>query len=231
MTLAQTRQLGIEVERRLQTILPTLKLENKIDTEDIYAFLNQFQKQYIDMIYRQDDEVESNTRTAMLVEDIIRTITKHSILNNGVVDSSLDYQNKIFDLPNDYYQYIRSTSKINSSYNSQSNSIASNVLLKQSDVDKIINQYYDKNRILRNPVAVLEDNKLKIVHDVYTDVTSVDITYIKLPNNFSVLTNTPCELPIECFETLVSGAVELYINHLTATQPKQQRKEVKDDKD
>jgi hypothetical protein len=52
MTLPQTRQLGIEVERRLQTILPTLKLENKIDTEDIYAFLNQFQKQYVDQLYR-----------------------------------------------------------------------------------------------------------------------------------------------------------------------------------
>jgi hypothetical protein len=51
MTLQETRQLGIEVERRLQTILPTFKLENKIDTEDIYAFLNQFQKQYIDTIY------------------------------------------------------------------------------------------------------------------------------------------------------------------------------------
>jgi hypothetical protein len=52
MTLQETRQLGIEVERRLQTILPTFKLENKIDTEDIYAFLNQFQKQYIDELYR-----------------------------------------------------------------------------------------------------------------------------------------------------------------------------------
>ena len=42
MTLAQTRQLGIEVERRLQTALPQVRLDFKIDTEDIYAFLNQF---------------------------------------------------------------------------------------------------------------------------------------------------------------------------------------------
>ena len=56
MTLTETRQLGIEVERRLQTILPSFKIENKIDTEDIYAFLNQFQKQYSDAIYRQDDQ-------------------------------------------------------------------------------------------------------------------------------------------------------------------------------
>lgn len=231
MTLAQTRQLGIEVERRLQTIFPTFKIENKIDTEDIYAFLNQFQKQYIDTIYRQDDQVQSDTRTAALIENVIRTITKHSTLNNGLIDSSLDYQNKTFQLPDDYYQYIRSTSKINGSYNDSGDSIASNILLKQSDVDKIINQYYDKNRILRNPVAVLEGNKLKIVHDIYTNISSVDITYIKLPNNFSVLTDTPCELPIECFETLVSGAVELYVNHLTASQPKQQKKEVNNEED
>ena len=139
MTTKETRQLGIEVERRLQTILPTFKIENKIDTEDIYAFLNQFQKQYIDAIYRQDDQVESGNRVSVLGEDILRTITHHSTLTNGTVDSSLDYDNITFTLPSDYYQYIRSVSNITGNYKTDDQGIVSNKLLKQSDVNKIIN--------------------------------------------------------------------------------------------
>ena len=223
MTSQQTRQLGIEVERRLQTILPTFKIENKIDTEDIYAFLNQFQKQYIDAIYRQDDQVESGTRTSILGEDILRPLIRHSNLANGSIDSTLDYDNKVFGLPGDYYQYIRSVSRVTGSYNTNNDGIVSNILLKQSDVNRIINQNYDKHRILRNPIATLEGSNIKIIHDEYTNVSSIDITYIKIPANFNI--NTPCELPYECFEDLVAGATDLYVRHLTATQPKQQKKE------
>jgi len=55
MTLEQTRQLGIEFERRLQTMLPQTKTIAKIDTEDIYSFLNQYQKQYIRQLYLSED--------------------------------------------------------------------------------------------------------------------------------------------------------------------------------
>lgn len=235
MTLAQTRQLGIEVERRLQTILPTLKIENKIDTEDIYAFLNQFQKQYIDALYRQGDQVESGTRLATMTEDLLRTLTAHSTLTEVEPDTSLDVNNKRYNLPSDYYQYIRSVSKVTSTYKDAStDTIASNTLVKQSDANKIINQYYDKNRILRNPAAVLEGSNtnptgtLKIIYDIYTTIDSVNLTYIKLPCDFSVITGVACELPYTCFEELVAGATELYMDHLLATQPKQ-KKEVKNE--
>ena len=44
MTLNQTRQLGIEFERRIQTILPATENIAKLDTETIYSFLNQYQQ-------------------------------------------------------------------------------------------------------------------------------------------------------------------------------------------
>lgn len=225
MTLQETRQLGIEVERRLQTILPTFKLENKIDTEDIYAFLNQFQKQYIDELYRQNDNVASGSRTAVLIEDLLRTLTTHETLLNGASDGSADVRNTVFTLPNNYYAYVRSVSSITGNYkNPVLSAKVSNVLVKQPEANSIINQAYDQHRILRNPVAVLEQGKIKIIHDEYTTINNVDITYIKLPAEFSILTDTACELPMECFNDLVAGATDLYIRHLTATQPKQQPK-------
>lgn len=232
MTLKQTRQLGIEFERRLQTISPSFKIENKIDTEDIYSFLNQFQNQYIDAIYQQNDQITSNSRASMLAEDVLRTLTKHEIKEvetpqeDEQQEESLDRDNLIFKLPNDYYRYIRSVSHVTSTYNGpDQESVVSNILLKQSDANVVINQHYDKNRILRNPVVILVGNTLKIIHDQYTTIDKVDITYIKRPNDFSILNDTPCELPYECFDILVSGAVELYIRHITGLQSKQNEKQ------
>ena len=223
MTLPQTRQLGIEVERRLQTILPTLKLENKIDTEDIYAFLNQFQKQYVDQLYRQNDQVESGSRTAILIEDLLHTLTTHQILTNGATGNSNDIKSKTFSFPTNYYAYVRSVSDVTGTYkNANTQAKLSNVLVKQPDANTVINQAYDQHRILRNPVVILESNDIKVIHDEYTTINNVDLTYIKLPAEFSILTNTACELPMECFNDLVAGATDLYIRHLTATQPKQQ---------
>jgi len=51
-------------------------------------------------------------------------------LTNGVADSSLDYANKVFTLPTDYYQYIRSVSNITGSYKDNAEGIVSNILLK-----------------------------------------------------------------------------------------------------
>jgi hypothetical protein len=42
MTAEQTRQLGIEFERRCQTFDSAMVTAGKIDTEDIYSFLNQY---------------------------------------------------------------------------------------------------------------------------------------------------------------------------------------------
>ena len=51
MTLEETRQLGIEFERRVQTMIPEREFLDKLDTETIYSFLNQYQDKYIHEIY------------------------------------------------------------------------------------------------------------------------------------------------------------------------------------
>jgi hypothetical protein len=72
---------------------------------------------------------------------------------------------------------------------------------------------YDKLRIMRNPVVTLSeynDNTctLTVTYDRYTLIENVNIVYYKKPNYFSLMTSTPCELPMEVFEDLVNGAVQ-----------------------
>jgi hypothetical protein len=40
MSLQETRQLGIEFERRVQTMIPETEIVSKLDTDTIYSFLN-----------------------------------------------------------------------------------------------------------------------------------------------------------------------------------------------
>jgi hypothetical protein len=42
MTIEETRQLGIEFERRLQEIYPGFESKIKLDTDTIYSFLNEY---------------------------------------------------------------------------------------------------------------------------------------------------------------------------------------------
>ena len=225
MTIDQTRQLGIEFERRLQTMFPATKTVAKIDTEDIYSFLNQYQVQYIQQLYMSEDQTQSQTRPSILIQDVLRTLTSHRRLTYGVDDNSADKNNKTFRLPTNYYQYIRSTSEVYGTYlNHLKPTVVPNVLFKQSDAPSSIESYYNDGRILRNPVVLLEGDRIKVVHDQYTTVAAVDLTYLRLPSQFSILTNTACELPYECFDQLVSGALDLYIRHIQPTEPKQQSK-------
>lgn len=64
MTLAETRQLGIEFERRVQTMIPETEFIAKLDTETIYSYLNQYQDKLIHDLYRTVDQVPvSNNET------------------------------------------------------------------------------------------------------------------------------------------------------------------------
>lgn len=71
MTLTETRQLGIEFERRIQTIIPEKELLDKLDTETIYSFLNQYQDKYIHEIYRNLDKLESGSKISSHIESIL----------------------------------------------------------------------------------------------------------------------------------------------------------------
>jgi hypothetical protein len=42
MTIQETRNLGIEFERRIQTMIPETEIVTKLDTETIYSYLNQY---------------------------------------------------------------------------------------------------------------------------------------------------------------------------------------------
>jgi len=242
MTLNQTRQLGIEFERRVQTILPATETVAKLDTETIYSFLNQYQQKYVHDIYRGLDKIESGTRLATHVERVLQSMLKSKTLVEFTTDSeySIDYDNtgitdagrsKTYTVPEDYQMYVRSVSHVTSTFSWKGNNgsvdVLPNVFTSQADVWKLMETPHNKLRILRYPAAVLspynvngdkegKTNRptLTIIHDRYTTIKDVKLLYYKEPVYFDIMTSTPCELPMDCFDDLVTGAVELYIGYV-----------------
>lgn len=240
MTLNQTRQLGIEFERRIQTILPATENIAKLDTETIYSFLNQYQQKYVHDIYRGLDKVESGTQLATHVERILQSMLKSAELKEVSDDSnySIQYDNtgisdsgrsKTYVVPVDYQMYVRSVSNVTSTFSwrgsDDSVDVLPNVFTSQTEVWKLMETPHNKLRILRYPAAILSpysitegesNNKptLTVIHDRYTNIKSIKLLYYKEPLYFDIMTSTPCELPMDCFDDLVSGAVELYISYV-----------------
>ena len=71
MTLEETRQLGIEFERRVQTMIPEKELVDKLDTETIYSYINQYQDKFVHYIYRSLDSVSAPSKPSAYLETIM----------------------------------------------------------------------------------------------------------------------------------------------------------------
>ena len=224
MTLDQTRKLGIEFERRLQTINENMKISDKIDTDDIYSYLNQYQDQFIKTIYLTQDNVKQGTKALAKLQDYLKTLVK---------EQSYSYSESVV-LPDNYLMYLSSNSVVTVSYLTNNNSfIIDNIIIKQSDAYKFKAEGFNKGRVLQHPIVYLTDNTLHLIKDEYTTPTLITLQYVSKPNYFDINTSTACELPYECFEDIVNGAVELYFEYkykinLAKQQPKQQNQQQED---
>lgn len=247
MTREETRKLGIEFERRLIEVYPQFASEQKLSTDAIYSFLSEFQTQYVKILYSTEDDFQRGTRRAKRISDVSRSLIRRVNIKTSNDDG-------IYNLPDNYAMYVRSESIVTKNYKSdkvlENGVITPNILVKQEDVDNVINAYYNYKGIIKNPLVVFENtsytsNQFKVISDIYTQIESVDLTYYCQPNAFNVLkfddndqsagaVHSYCSLPYSCFEELVSGAVDMYLNRYKLklaqgnskqSQPKQQEAE------
>ena len=254
MTLEETRQLGIEFERRVQTMIPEREFLDKLDTETIYSFLNQYQDKYIHEIYRNLDKIQSGSKLSSHIESVLQSLYRgttisvaDAIENNtdNVTDSNgvviVDTARSIkWQLPDDFYMYIRSVSNVSSTYsfkspkrseNTKTDTVQSlkirvlpNEMVSQWDVWRLLETPHDSLRILRYPAAVLDvpnigNPTITCIYDRYTTVEGIRVLYYKQPAHFDLMTSTPCELPSDAFDDIVTGAVDLYVSYVSNNRP------------
>ncbi len=253
MTLYQTRQLGIEFERRVQTMIPSEEYLNKLDTETIYSYLNEYQMQFISNLFNSIDSLDSSTVIAPRIENVLQSLLKSETLNDSnIVEKHNENEDEgsgaintgrstKYRLSQKCIKYVRSVSRVltTSKYDSSSDNqtdgmnytVVPNIYATQKDVQKIITgNPFDSLRVMRKPVVTLSEynndsSTLTVLYDRYTEIDSINVIYYKKPAYFSLMTSTPCELPMEVFEDLVNGAVKQYVTYVTATQQNKSRRE------
>lgn len=252
MSIDETRQLGIEFERRIQTMIPE-KEYDKLDTETIYSFLNQYQDKYVHDIYRNLDGIQSGSKLQSHVDSILQSLIKTENISTAGLDyddNTVQDQNLVIvdtarsytvQLPQKFYMYLKSVSLVTSTYSFRQNDtgdakirILPNQLVSQNDVWKLVETPHNSLRILKYPAAVLNEDygttgtkypTLTVIFDRYTTVVGIRVMYYKQPDHFDLMTSTPCELPMDAFDDLVTGAVELYVQYVAGAEAKRRQQQ------
>jgi len=112
MNTEQTRQLGIEFERRIQTMLPQKEFFDKMDTETIYSFLNQYQDKYIHEIFNSLNKISEDESLSIRINTVLKELIRTEDLTFYSTDGLMD----IYSLPVKFSMYIKSVSKVNKFY-------------------------------------------------------------------------------------------------------------------
>lgn len=230
------REMQVSFERRIMLMNPEFELKEKLTSDTIFDFLNSYTERFVRNNYLQEDQVVDKSRVQKKNADalkglIVRTILpKHvEILPNNLsgsqsnsthvtannTDVNTDNSSTKFALPDDYFLYIRSNSRVSSTYKGStvltrevegdngtiteniynySNTVI-NKTIREDDIANILSTV-DNRAILRNPYVVLNagyktdatDNVyLNVIHDTYTTIDQVDLVYYRKPRRFDVI--------------------------------------------
>ena len=203
-------------------------------------------------MYLLESQTERDSRGAKRINDSIKTLVRHRTIPFDSKNIDTDEKTAVFEVPSDYFLYVRSNSVINKNYKQDSKLLfdvhTPNKMIKHDDVDQVIGTYYNQGGILRNPLVILESTAsdspyIKVIHDIYTNIVALDLVYYCQPYAFNVLkyndddmstgaVHSYCELPFSCFDELIQGAIDLYIQNYKfklAANNNRQRRESRED--
>lgn len=227
MTLEQTRQLGIEFERRIQTMIPETEYVSKLDTETIYSYLNQYQDKFIHDIYKSLDTIPAQSTPSAYIETILQGML--SIYSDSItIINDIWYE---IPLPESFGLYLSSATDVKNTYNYKNDTsipgVVQNILIPATKVDEFLQRPQDSMRIMRNPIAYFGDSgsakKLYVLYDKYTKPDRFILRYYRIPNYMNLMTSSACELPMEAFDDLVTGAVDLYVQYVAGAEARKRQ--------
>jgi len=204
-------QMQIEFQRLLYTSNPEFEIKDRLDTDEIFAYLNISQLRLMKAKYFPSLNMKEN------IENINKNIDELRHLICRITGTSITpltdiLHGNMMALPANYLYYIRSDSKITRTACPviSSTSTVPNKVITYNDVEAITTNGFNKP-ILRKPCIVFEtDNKIIIFVDRFTTLSAIVLTYLRTPIQIALGGSNDCELAEYLHEELVQQAVEIF---------------------
>ncbi len=193
---------------------PTMFDENRLETFEIYFFLNLAQKKVFKDRYFPSGNIKENLIIITNNNDELKNLFVTTEINNSVGNLLLDPNMPItytFDYSSlNYAHYIRSDSVITrETVFPLINERVPNNLITYLEVSRYVTNSLH-TPIIRKPALLIEnENTMRLFVDKYTtEVDKVLLTYLRYPNDID--DNNNCELSEKLHYDIVMLAVDLF---------------------
>lgn len=206
---------SLEMQQLFETLLTTAHKEfddtEKLDTDDIFRFLNESQILIVQQLYEvRNLKLLSN----LLVSTIFNTpVLSNSIKRSYTIDfTGIEYDFYVNSRSSYYRDKSGSPSAIQYIYNEEISPLQATQF-----ITTMFNEPYFKV-----PVCYTDDGKLRVIADAFTTITGISITYVRQPIYFNV--DIPCEVNKAMHQTIVENAVKTFIEQKLSMRSQARRR-------
>ena len=177
--------MQVEFERLVQLANPEFVINNKIDSDTIFYFLNAYQERYLKENYVSLDSTKNSTETLHKNLDAFKALIVTTTLRNGYSLPDYSYATR-FQLPNNdsnrFFLYLRSESNVTGTYMNFSGTttqynidVNSAVQLAALTVSGVTFTYADFNTVL--PGYIIPSVYNSVTEGPMYDATNKRITF------------------------------------------------------
>lgn len=219
-----THEMAYEFQMMLKSALPLYKDVEKPTSDEIMVILNIAYRRYIMNRYLSRDSNTNALTIQDMQDELYNLIGVVHTVATPVSNGELVGIGYTVEFPDDFYYYIRTAvavSRVDEILVGDNSYV--NVVLSNSFTTFERSKTTQFNEpILREPIAILKDNKMVFLVDKWTTVNSgnsVTVTYLKSPKNLgyvdSTTTTTIPEISDTVHEEVVKFAYEMWVNNIT----------------
>lgn len=219
------RQFQINMERQLDSIIPSYDKTIKYSSDTLFHYLNKAKDEYTKQLFRI---FQANQE----LSDNIRTLVKTQTYNAG--NFRVSGKKWETDYPSDYVFALGENVYISIKDNQCNNLIVHESDILEATIENIssqLNNSLSDHRLRYNqarPLRLYQDNAIILYTDGKYSISSYELTYLRKAKDlgkFEDLTKEYTDLPENTHQDIVDLAVQLLVTNVAGSKSKETQKE------